>query len=78
LRVVFHLDLDCLCNECAQVLSYDVPGVSSTDPGNMPTTGGGFLALAGTNFGTQSYSGSTRISGNIDGPPSNVNGGEIP
>ena len=58
-----------------QALSYDLPGVSSSSPGNQPTTGGTLVSLAGRNFGTQDYSGASRVSGNQISAPSNVNGG---
>jgi hypothetical protein len=58
-----------------QMVSYDVPSISSGSPGNQPTTGGNLVSLTGRNFGTQAYSGSNRITGNQDFAPSNVNGG---
>ena len=58
-----------------ELLSYDRPVVSSSGPGNQPTTGGNPISLAGRNLGINSYSGAARISGNLESVPSNVNGG---
>ena len=40
-----------------ELLSYDRPVVSSSGPGNQPTTGGNPISLAGRNLGINSYSG---------------------
>ena len=58
------------------MLSYDLPGVSSSNPGNQPTTGANQVSLAGRNFGTHKYSGANRVSGNLR-LSSNVNGGKL-